>query len=112
MLKKDLGIILMIISHCDRIKTKLQATTKEFFLKDDDLKEIIAFNLFQIGELANKLSEDFVIAYNKIPWKQIRGLRNRICHGYESIDLEIIWNTANESIEELNQYCTLIIQEN
>ena len=75
----------------------------------DDIKEVVCFNLFQIGELANCLSIEFIKEYNKIPWKQIIGMRNRIVHGYDTINLEIVWNTAIESIPELKSYCKEIL---
>ena len=76
----------------------------------DDIKEVVCFNLFQIGELANGLSVEFIKEYNKIPWKQIIGMRNRIVHGYDTINLEIVWNTAIESIPELKEYCKEILK--
>ena len=45
--------------------------TQEEFTKNEDVKDAICFNLFQIGELANGLSEEFVKEYNGITWKQI-----------------------------------------
>lgn len=80
------------------------------FALNDDTIEIVCFNLFQIGELANGLSVKFINEYNKIPWKQIIRMRNRIVHGYDTINLEIVWNTANESISELKTYCKEILK--
>lgn len=74
------------------------------------MKEIICFNIFQIGELANSLSDEFTKEFNQIPWKQIKGMRNRIVHGYDTIDLEIVWNTANDSILLLREYCNSILE--
>ena len=37
-------------------------------------------------------------------------MRNRIVHGYDTINLEIVWNTANESIPELKVYCKQILE--
>ena len=68
------------------------------------------FNLFQIGELANGLSEEFVKEYNRIPWKQIIGMRHRIVHGYDSINLDIVWNTAVDSIPSIKEYCSDIVE--
>ncbi len=37
------------------------------FSLEEDIKEVVCFNLFQIGELANGLSVEFTKEYNKIP---------------------------------------------
>ena len=39
--------------------------------------------------------------YKNIPWKSIRGMRNRIVHDYENIDLSVLWGTIKESLPEL-----------
>ena len=62
-------------------------------------------------ERLEKIAEDanFIKEYNKIPWKQIIGMRNRIVHGYDTINIEIVWSTAIESIPELKSYCKEIL---
>ena len=107
---KDKGIVLQIIKRCNRIIDKLTNLNETEFALNEDIKEVVCFNLFQIGELANGLSVEFIKEYNKIPWKQIIGMRNRIVHGYDTINLEIVWNTANESILELKEYCKEILK--
>ena len=106
---KDKGILLQIIKRCNRVVEKVSSISETDFSLNDDIKEVVCFNLFQIGELANGLSIEFIKEYNKIPWKQIIGMRNRIVHGYDTINLEIVWNTSNESILELKEYCKEIL---
>jgi len=53
------------------------------------------FNLIQIGELTRNLDKQFIEAHNDIAWNQIRGLRNRIVHDYEGINLLLIWDIIN-----------------
>ena len=107
---KDNGILMQIIKRCDRVNEKVSPTNQNDFNVNEDMKEVICFNLFQIGELAKGLSDEFVKKYNKIPWKQIIGMRHRIVHGYDTIDLEIVWNTAIESIPELKEYCKELVE--
>lgn len=102
---KDKGILLQITKRCNRIIEKVTNINEIDFSINEDVKEIICFNLFQIGELANGLSIEFLNEYNQIQWKQIIGMRNRIVHGYDSINLEIVWGTAIESVPELQAYC-------
>ena len=106
---KDKGILSQIIKRCDRVIEKVSNISVTDFSLNDDVKEVVCFNLFQIGELANGLSIEFIKEYNKIPWKQIIGMRNRIVHGYDTINFEIVWNTATESIPELKSYCKEIL---
>ena len=64
---KEKGILLQIVKRCNRIMDKISVINREDFIKNEDVKEVICFNLFQIGELANGLSEEFVKEYNGIP---------------------------------------------
>ena len=60
----------------------------------NDAKTIAAcvMNLSQIGELAGRLDADFMKENSNIPWRKIRGMRNRIVHDYEGIQLNIVWD--------------------
>ncbi len=108
---KERGILIKIIKHCKRVEAKVCGVERDAFELDDDAIEVVCFNLFQIGELTKKLSSEFIAKYNEVPWRQIKGLRDQIVHGYETIDLEIIWVTATEDIQPLKNYCSKIISE-
>jgi len=68
-----------------------------------DAKSIAAcvLNLSQIGELAGRLDTEFIEANAQIPWHKIRGLRNRIVHDYEGIQLNFVWDVLVEDLHKL-----------
>lgn len=39
--------------------------------------------------------------YSDIPWNSIKGMRNRIVHDYENVDLSVLWGTIKESLPDL-----------
>ena len=91
-------------------KIKLYATQALEFKGDSDLstfsndtKTIAAcvHNLSQIGELVGRLDDDFIESNQKIPWRKMRGMRNRIVHDYEGIKLNIIWDVLQDFLPEL-----------
>ena len=108
---KEKGILLLIIEHCERIEEKLIGATRETLSNNKDIEEIICFNLFQIGELAKKLDAAFLNKYDKMPWRQIKGMRDVVAHGYGTIDLDKVWKAALEA-KLLREYCEYIIKEN
>lgn len=59
----------------------------------------------QIGELTNKLSDEFKAAHSEIPWRAIRGMRNIVAHEYGHIDTETVWETAENGTQELKAFC-------
>ena len=50
--------------------------------------------------------------YKTIPWKSIKGMRNRIVHDYENVDLSVLWGTIKESLPELKEQLEDIILNN
>jgi len=111
LVKKEIGILLYIIKHCNRVIDKVKGIKKEDFFSNEDIKEIVCFNVLQIGELVKSLPEDLLSKYNEMPWKSIKGMRDWVAHGYGTIDLEKVWNTATEDIMPLKEYCEHIISE-
>lgn len=46
-----------------------------------------------IGEAARRVSMPTREKYPDIPWTEIVGMRNRLIHGYDAIDLDLLWDT-------------------
>ena len=61
---KDNGILLNLIDHCIRIEETLVQIDREKFDNDKNIKDIVCFNIFQIGELAKHLSPEFAKIFN------------------------------------------------
>lgn len=67
------------------------------------LVEACVFNLGQMGELANRVDDTFAGAHPEIPWRYIYGLRNRIVHDYEGVNLLLIWQIIRDDLPELRE---------
>lgn len=110
--ERDLDVLICIVARCKRINEKNNNISYEDFCNNYDISEIICFNLVQIGELVNKFSDDFKTKHKDENWKSMIGMRNRIVHGYETIDFETIYDTMNKDIPNLLDYCLSIINNN
>ena len=56
-----------------------------------------------IGEASKNLSEKFKLNFNKIPWKEISGTRDKMIHQYFGVDLDIIWKIIKDNLPELKK---------
>jgi len=54
-----------------------------------------------VGEAANHISPEGRSKYSSIPWLQIIGMRNRLIHGYDEIDFEILYQTISRDLPQL-----------
>lgn len=54
-----------------------------------------------IGEAANRVPSEERLRILEIPWEQIVGLRNRLIHGYEEVDFDILWKIVTHDLPEL-----------
>ncbi|MCI9000769.1 MAG: DUF86 domain-containing protein [Clostridia bacterium] len=106
---KDRIIIQKIISYIDDIEEFVKGLESKMFLDDKKTITACAFTVSQIGELVNEISEEAMEEYKNIPWKSIRGMRNRIVHDYENVDLSVLWGTIKESLPELKDELKNII---
>ena len=86
--------------------------TREDLDTNEDVLQIICFNILQIGELPKNFEPAFIKEYSKVPWRQIKGMRDKVAHGYGSIDKDRVWRTALNDINPLLSYCQEILDLN
>jgi uncharacterized protein with HEPN domain len=81
----------------------------EYEIGDNDiLVDSIMFRLIQISENCDKLTDELKNKNSHIPWRALKGLRNRIVHDYGAVDLFIIYDTVMRDIPQLlNELNTL-----
>ena len=76
------------------------------FLTNALVQDAVLRNLENIGEASNKLvryHDEFIKQYPDVPWEDMYWMRNRISHGYFSIDFEIIWKTIEQDLPTLEE---------
>ena len=83
----------------------------EKFAADSMLTEACVFCLSQIGELANQLDDHFTLAHAERPLCRIYGLRNRIVHDYDGVNMNLIWTIITEDLEPLRRELQKILEE-
>jgi len=84
----------------------------EEFMNDRKTITATAFDIGQIGELVNEISEETKAKNMGIPWASIRGMRNKIIHDYENVDLAVLWGTIMHSLPKLLREINIICNPN
>ncbi len=108
---KDRKLIYRMLEHIEKIMRYVQDTDYKSFENNKMMVEACVFNLSQIGELVNKLDTEYISMHADIPWNKIRGLRNRIIHDYEGINLKLIWEIITADLDKLKKQLIGLIAE-
>lgn len=81
---------------------------------DLDQDELLALALVRpleiLGEAAKYVSEETRNASPEIPWREIAGTRDRLIHGYYSVDLDIIWSIIKNDLPPLRSQLLLMLE--
>lgn len=103
--KSILEHILMYIEQIYEANDLFKADI-ETIISNSVYRNAVALCVLQIGELSNLLSEDFkTMTISKVPWKEIKGMRNVVAHNYGKIDNQTLWETITNDIPVLKNFC-------
>ena len=82
----------------------VEGLSKEDFLADKRTQQAVIMSLIVIGEAATKVMDgyaEFANQHSQVPWRSMRGMRNRIAHGYFDINLDVVWDTVQTALPDL-----------
>jgi uncharacterized protein with HEPN domain len=84
-----------------RLRGLVRGQTRETF-EADEVRQLALLHLIQtLGEAASRTSLVFRERHPELPWTQMIAMRNRIVHGYDHVDPEIVWRVATDDAEAL-----------
>jgi uncharacterized protein with HEPN domain len=90
-----------ILDAMDKAESMLSGADFETFEEDYQLNFAVVRALEIIGEATKRLPESIRSQYPEIPWKDMAGMRDRIIHGYDAVNLRIVWETVKRRIPEI-----------
>lgn len=71
-------------------------------LDSDRLLNLALVRLIEIvGEAANRVSPVTQASLATVPWREIVGMRNRIVHGYDQVNFDILWAVIQQDLPPL-----------
>jgi uncharacterized protein with HEPN domain len=90
-----------MLDHAREAVLMTQGKTRADIDTDRQLNLALVRLLEIIGEAAARTSEEDRARYRTIPWPEIISLRNRLIHGYDSVDFDILWNIITKDLPPL-----------
>ena len=86
------------------VRSFVEGLHKDDFLADKRTQQAVIMSLVIIGEAATKVMDGhagFAQSHPQVPWRHMRGMRNRIAHGYFDINLDVVWDTVQAALPAL-----------
>ena len=79
----------------------ISQTSRDRF-DDDEMRQLALVRLIEVvGEASKQTTPEFRETHPEIEWQKIGGMRDRLIHGYDTINLDILWNTCKEDVPRL-----------
>lgn len=100
-MSRDEAAILDIVKACQlAIEFKGEVVKKDFL---DDLKtqSAILHQLLLLGEATKRLSLEFRSTHPHVPWSKMTGMRDKLIHDYDEVDMDEVWKTVASDIPKL-----------
>jgi uncharacterized protein with HEPN domain len=97
------------LSAAKKIERFVQDVDWVGFQANDEKSSAVYGQLVILGESCARLSLEVREQHDSVPWRQIIGMRNRIIHGYDEVNWEIVWQVATEHVPVLIAQLSVIL---
>jgi uncharacterized protein with HEPN domain len=111
-MKSQLSYVYHILDEIKFIESQISNKNldKAIFLEDDMAKRAFARSVEVIGEAVKNLPQEIYKKYPHIPWRKMAGMRDRLIHGYFSVDYELVWDVATNHLPSLKIHLERIVE--
>ncbi len=106
--KLALGEILESIAA---IRSYMDGVSKDEFAARMLLQDAVIRRLEIVGEAANQLPDTVKDQFPEVEWRAITAMRNRLIHGYFSVNIEVVWNTVQQDLPTLETQANAILHQ-
>lgn len=100
-MERDVQSLLDMLQSAEIVMDYIAGRSRQDLTTDLQLQDAIIRRLLIIGEAAKRVSQPTRNQLTTIPWSVINGMRNRLVHEYDGIDLDVVWDTAVKSLPML-----------
>ena len=87
-----------MLDHAKEAVTMVRGKTRAELDNDRQLNLALVRLLEIVGEAAGRVPAEDRSRHPNIPWAEIVGLRNRLIHGYDSVDFDILWQIVIDDL--------------
>ncbi len=108
-MQRDLQFLLDMLQSAELVMQYTNQCSKAEFIDNIQLQDSVIRRLLVIAEAARRVSEKTRRTLSNISWQEINGMRNRLVHEYDDINLNIVWDVVQNEIPILIQQLKSIV---
>lgn len=98
---RDAASLLDVAAAGRRVCEFITGLEEKDFLADQKTISAVQHQIIVMGEAVKRMSAEFRSLHSSIPWSPIARMRDRLIHGYDEVDLAVVWGTACEAVPRL-----------
>ncbi len=99
--RSDAATLSDLVVACSRVIDYVHGAGRSDLDRDNLLLSACCYQIAVIGEAVKRISQTTRSKHPEVPWKDIAGMRDRLIHGYDSVDIDQLWKTATEDVPAL-----------
>lgn len=100
-MRRDEVLLHDLSQACQDLLAFTKGMDDRTFYSDLKTQSAVQHQFMVLGEATKRLSQDFRDAHPEIQWREMAGMRDRLAHAYESVDLSIVWLAIQTRIPDL-----------
>jgi uncharacterized protein with HEPN domain len=111
-MKKDDSLYLKhILDSIKQIEEYIAGFDYNKFLQAKLTQDGVIRQLEIIGEATKNISDSLKKDNPAVPWKDIAGMRDKLIHNYFGVDIQAVWETAQDDLPLLQQGLLKILEK-
>lgn len=109
---RDYRLFIEDILHAiDTIDDFVKDMDFDKFMVDYKTESAVVWQIHVIGEATKNIPKPFLERYNKVPWKYMARMRDKIAHFYFGVDYDIVWKVIKERLPAIKPDIEKILEE-
>lgn len=100
-MKSDDAIILDVLGAARLALDFVRGIQQADFAADQKTQSAVLHQLLVLGEAVKRLSPEFCNSHPELPWRAMAGMRDKLIHHYEIVDLDEVWATVVRNLPQV-----------
>ena len=103
-MSRDDAVVLDLLEACRSALEFLGTMSRDQFTLDKKTRSAVLHQLLILGEATKRLSNEFREKHAEIPWRELAGMRDRVIHAYDRVDLDMVWFALKKRLPALQEF--------